>query len=84
MHPIFFQKYRSIENMDYHSLIEEIGRVQSFFCQQMHFLLKHKMLQFIPKISLYTAATCFGPSGLPSGSMQRNLAKVTVTVEIIS
>ena len=42
------------------------------------------MLQFIPKISLYMAPTCFGPSGPSSGSMQRNLAKVTVTVEIIS
>ena len=27
------------------------------------------------------APTCFSPSGPSSGSMQRNLAKVTVTVE---
>ena len=35
---------------------------QNYFCQQMHCLLKHKMLQFSLKISLYMAATCFGPS----------------------
>ena len=38
----------------------------------------------MPKMSLYMAPTCFGPSAPSSGSMQRNLAKVTVTVEIIS
>ena len=42
------------------------------------------MLQFIRKISLYMAPTYFGPSGPSSGSMQRNLDKITVTVEIIS
>jgi hypothetical protein len=52
-----------------------------FFCQQMHSLLKHKMLQLTLKISLYMAPTCFGPS---SGSIRWNLAKVTVFVEIIS
>jgi hypothetical protein len=30
------------------------------------------------------APTCFGPFGLSSGSIRRNLAKVTVFVEIIS
>jgi hypothetical protein len=54
------------------------------FCQQMHFLLKHKMLQFTHKVSLYMAPTCFGPLGPSSGSMRRILAKVTVFVEIIS
>jgi hypothetical protein len=54
------------------------------FCQQMHSLLKHKMLQLTPKISLYMAPTCFGPSGPSSGSIRRNIAKVTVFVEIIS
>ena len=42
---------------------EQILRlVQNYFCQQMHCLLKHKMLQFVHKISLYMAPTCFGPS----------------------
>ena len=36
--------------------------IQNYFCQQMHCLLKHKMLQFVLKISLYMAPTCFGPS----------------------
>ena len=35
--------------------------LQDCFCQQMHCLLKHKMLQFVLKISLYMAPTCFGP-----------------------
>jgi hypothetical protein len=47
------------------------------FCQQMHSLLKHKMLQLTLKISLYIVPTCFGPLG-PSGSIRRNFAKVTV------
>jgi hypothetical protein len=50
----------------------------------MHSLLKHKMLQLTLKISLYMALTCFGPFGPPSGSIRRNLAKVTGFVEIIS
>jgi hypothetical protein len=54
-----------------------------FFCQQMHSLLKHKMLQLILKISLYVASTCFGPLGPSSGSIRRNLAKVTVFVELL-
>jgi hypothetical protein len=54
------------------------------FCQQMHSLLKHKMLQLTLKISLYMAATCFGTFGPSSASIRRNLAKVTVFVEIIS
>jgi hypothetical protein len=47
------------------------------FCQQIHSLLKHKMLQ------LCTAPTCFGPFGPSSGSIRRNLAKVTVFVELL-
>jgi hypothetical protein len=50
----------------------------------MHSLLKHKMLGLTLKISLYMSSTCFGPFGPSSGSMRRNLAKVTVFVEIIS
>jgi hypothetical protein len=50
----------------------------------MHSLLKHKILQLTLKISLYMAPTCFGPFGPSSGSIRRNLAKVTVFVEIIS
>jgi hypothetical protein len=54
------------------------------FCQQMHSLLKHKMLQLTVKISLYMAPTCFGPFGPSSGSIRRNLASDTVFVENIS
>jgi hypothetical protein len=50
----------------------------------MHALLKYKMLQLTLQISLSMAATCFGPFGPSSGSVGRNLAKVTVFVEIIS
>jgi hypothetical protein len=50
----------------------------------MHSSLKHKMLQFTLKISLYMTPICFGPLGPSSGSIRRNLAKVTVFVEIIS
>jgi hypothetical protein len=54
------------------------------FWQQIHSLLKHKMLQLTIKISLYIAPTCFGPFGPSSCSIRRNLAKVTVFVEIVS
>jgi hypothetical protein len=54
------------------------------FCQQMHSLLKHKMLQLTIKIALYMAPTCFGPLRPSSGSIRQNLAKVTVSVEIVS
>jgi hypothetical protein len=50
----------------------------------MHCLLKHKMLQLTLKISLYMTPTCFGPFGPSSGSIRRNLAEVTVFVEISS
>jgi hypothetical protein len=53
------------------------------FCQQMHSLLKHKMLQLILKISLFMAPTCFGPFGPWSGSIRQDLAKVTVFVELL-
>jgi hypothetical protein len=52
-------------------------------CQKMHSLLKHEMLQFTLKISLYMAPTCFGPFGPSSGNIRRNLAKVTVFVELL-
>jgi hypothetical protein len=58
--------------------------IQSFFCQQMHSLLKHKMLQLTLKISLYMAATCFGPFGPSSESMRRNIVNVTIFVQIIN
>jgi hypothetical protein len=53
------------------------------YCQQMHSLLKHKMLQLTLKISLYMAPTCFIPFGPSSGGIRRNLAKVTVFVELL-
>jgi hypothetical protein len=49
----------------------------------MHSLLKHKMPQLTVKTSLYMAPKRFGPFGPSSGSIRRNLAKVTVFVEII-
>jgi hypothetical protein len=54
------------------------------FCQQMHSLLKHKMLQLTLKQSLYMAPMCFGPFGPSTGNIRWNFAKVTVFVEIIS
>jgi hypothetical protein len=51
-----------------------------FVCQQMHSLLKYKMLQLTLEISLYMASTCFGPLGPSLGSIRQNLAKVTVSV----
>ena len=37
-------------------------RIQDYICQQINCLLKLKMLQFVMKISIYMAPTCFGPS----------------------
>jgi hypothetical protein len=54
-------------------------RIQ-LFCQQMHYLLKHKMLQFVFKC-LYMAPTCFGPSGPSSGSIYWNLTEVPVSLK---
>jgi hypothetical protein len=49
----------------------------------MHSLLKHKMLQLTLKISNYMAPTYFGPFGPSSVSIRRNLADVTVFVELL-
>jgi hypothetical protein len=65
------------------SVLEIMVVISKLFCQQMHSLLKHKMLQFTLKISLYMATTCFGPFGPSSGSIGRNLAKVTVFVGLL-
>jgi hypothetical protein len=46
--------------------------------QQMHTLLKRKMLQFL----YYTAPTCFGPHGPSSGSTYQNLTKITLSFKI--
>ena len=66
------------------AVFPKYGFATKLFCQQMHSLLKHKMLQFTLQISLYMAPTCFGPFGPSSGSIRRNLAKVTVSLKIIS
>jgi hypothetical protein len=50
------------------------------FPQQMHYLLKHKMLQFMFKY-LFMVPTCFGLFGPSSGSIHWNLAKVTVSLK---
>jgi hypothetical protein len=57
--------------------------ISKLFCQQMHSLLKHKMLQLTIKISLYMAPTCFSPLGPSSGSIRRNVAKDTVFVGLL-
>jgi hypothetical protein len=45
----------------------------------MHYLLKHKILQFVFKCLNvhFSAPTRFGPLGPSSGSIHQNLAKVT-------
>jgi hypothetical protein len=50
-----------------------------FIVQQMHYFLKHKILQFVFKHLKvhFSAPTCFGPLGTSSGSIYQNLAKVT-------
>ena len=55
--------------------------VQDYFANKCTFLLKHKMLKFVFKISPNMAPTCFGPFGPSSGSIQWNLAKVTVSLK---
>jgi hypothetical protein len=79
--PRFLKKLRDPNNG---TLIMDATNIyiQSFFAKK-HSLLKHKMLQLTLKISLYMAATCFGPFGPSSGSICRNLAKVTVFVELL-
>jgi hypothetical protein len=52
----------------------------TLFCQQMHHLSKHKMLQFVFR-HLYMAPTCFGLLGPSSGCIHWNLAKVTVSLK---
>jgi hypothetical protein len=54
------------------------GKYEIFLVQQMHYLLKYKILQFVFKcLNVHFAApTCFGPLGPSSGSIHRNLAKV--------
>jgi hypothetical protein len=54
-------------------------KYEIFLVQQMHNLLKHKILQFVFKCLnvCFSAPTCFGPLGPSSGSIHQNLAKVT-------
>jgi hypothetical protein len=46
----------------------------------MHYLLKHKMLQFVFRY-VYMAPKCFGPSGPSSGSIYWNITEVTVSLK---
>jgi hypothetical protein len=50
---------------------------ENYLHQRMHYLLKHKTLQFVFKYFFYIAPTCFGPIGPSSGNTYQNLAKVT-------
>jgi hypothetical protein len=54
-------------------------KYEIFLVQQMHYLLKHKILQFLYKCLNvhFSAPTYFGPLGPSSGSIHQNLAKVT-------
>jgi hypothetical protein len=58
----------------------KIYRFTKLFCQQMHYLLKHKMLEFVLKY-LFMAPTCFGSFGPSSGSIHWNLAKVIASLK---
>jgi hypothetical protein len=51
--------------------------ISSKICQQMHSLLKRKMLQLTLKTSLYMAPTCFGPFGPSSASIRRKITRRT-------
>jgi hypothetical protein len=55
-----------------------------FLCQQMHSLLKHKMLQLTLKISLYLGSYMFRSLRTIIKERTSDLTKVTVFVEIIS
>jgi hypothetical protein len=50
--------------------------------QQIHNLLKHKMLQFLFKCLSYIAPTCFGPHGPSSGSTYQNLTTVIISLKL--
>jgi hypothetical protein len=54
-------------------------KYEIFLVQQMHYLLKHKIIQFVFKCLNvhFSAPTCFGPLGLSSGSIHQNIVKVT-------
>jgi hypothetical protein len=54
-------------------------KYEIFLVQQMHYLLKHKILQFVfRRLNVhFSAPTCFGPLGPSSGSIHQSLAKVT-------
>jgi hypothetical protein len=64
-------------------VLQRILISSKLLCQKMHSLLKRKMLQLTLKLSLYMDPTFFGPFGTSSGSIRRNLAKVTVFVELL-
>jgi hypothetical protein len=55
---------------------EKQNVVSPKFCQQMHSLLKHKMLQLTLKISLYVASTRLGPFGHHQGTYDGTLLKL--------
>jgi hypothetical protein len=56
-----------------------LSKYEIFLARQMHYLLKHKILQFVYKCLNvhFSAPTCFGPLGPSSGSIHQNLFKVT-------
>jgi hypothetical protein len=54
-------------------------KYEIFLVQQMQYLLKYKIIQFVFKCLNvhFSAPTCFGPLGPSSGSIHQSLAKVT-------
>jgi hypothetical protein len=61
-----------------------LNHTSNFLCQQMHFLLKHKMLQLTLKISLYVGSYMFWSVRTIIREHMPKLTKVTGFVEIIS
>jgi hypothetical protein len=59
------------------------GTNSKFLCQQMHSLLKHKMLQLTLKISLYMGSYMFRSVRTIIRERTPDLAKVTVLVELL-
>jgi hypothetical protein len=73
-----YKLLKVIKNFNRYSTVH-FDKYETFLVQQMHYLLKHKILQFVFKCLNvhFSAPTCFGPLGPSSGSTYQDLAKVT-------
>ena len=72
---------RKLNSLLIHYSVNKYLQCKTILPTNALFLLKHKMLQFGFKISLYMAPTCFVPFGPSSRSIRWNLAKVTVSLK---